>query len=158
WNITARTGIHLRAYDLNEVRPGVDSRLQYAIPITSVEGGLVFERDLNLFGRNFVQTLEPKAFYVYTPFKDQSAAPIFDSAVDDFNFAQLFSVNRYLGNDRISDADQLTLALASRILDTETGAERLRVAIGQRFYFQDQRVVLNEVPRSASSSDFLAAF
>ena len=78
-------------------------------------------------------------------------APMFDTAIDDFNFAQLFTVNRYLGNDRIGDANQLTLALTSRLLEPDTGAERLRVAVGQRFYFEDQRVVLNEAPRSAST-------
>ena len=96
-----------------------------------------------------MQTLEPRAFYVYVPYKNQSQAPMFDTAVDDFNFGQLFSVNRYLGNDRIGDANQLTLALTSRLLDPNTGAERLRVAVGQRYYFQNQRVVLNESPRSA---------
>ena len=80
---------------------------------------------------------------------------MFDTAVDDFNFGQLFSVNRYLGNDRIGDANQLTLALTSRLLEPETGAERLRIAVGQRYYFQDQRVVLNESPRSAATSDVL---
>jgi LPS-assembly protein len=115
----------------------------------------VYEREWSAYGQNFVQTLEPRAFYVYVPYKDQSRAPIFDTAIDDYNFAQLFSTNRYLGNDRIGDANQLTLALSSRLLDPATGAERLRVAIGERFYFQDQRVTLNEVPRSASTSDVL---
>ncbi len=157
WNFIAKTGIHLRAYDLNEVQPGVDSHLDYAIPISSLDGSLVFERDTSLFGQSFIQTLEPRAFYVYVPYRNQSAAPIFDTAVDDFNFSQLFSVNRYLGQDRIGDANQLTLALGSRLLDSDYGSERLRVAVGQRFYFQDQRVVLNdtEIPRSADSSDIL---
>lgn len=155
WSVAARTGVHLREYDLNEVRPGVSGTLGYAIPITSVDGGLVFERDWNVLGQNFVQTLEPRAFYVYVPYRDQSSAPVFDTAVADFNFGQLFSVNRYLGNDRIGDANQITLALSSRLLDPGTGAERLRVAIGERFYFQDQRVTLNEAPRSASTSDVL---
>ena len=107
------------------------------------------------FGRTFVQTLEPRAFYVYVPYKNQSNAPVFDTAIDDFNFGQLFTDNRYLGNDRIGDANQLTLALTSRLLDPDTGAERFRVAIGQRFYFKDQRVMLNEAPRAANNSDFL---
>ena len=115
----------------------------------------MFERDWNVAGRDFVQTLEPRAFYVYVPYRNQSQAPVFDTALDDFNFGQLFSVNRYLGNDRIADANQLTLALSSRLIDPETGAERLRVAIGERFYFEDQRVVLNESPRSAATSDVL---
>ena len=155
WSVVARTGLHLRQYNLNEDRPGLASTLDYAIPITSLEGGLVFERDWKAFGQNFVQTLEPRAFYVYTPYRDQSAAPVFDTAQDDFNFAQLFSVNRYLGQDRIGDANQLTLAMTSRLLEAETGAERVRLAVGQRFYFSDQRVTLTEAPRSANSSDIL---
>jgi len=136
----------------------VPSTQSYAIPISSVDANLVFERDFEIFGRKLVQTLEPRAFYVYVPFRDQSNAPIFDTALDDFNFGQLFSTNRYLGNDRIADANQLTLALSSRFIDAETGVERLRVSVGQRYYFQDQKVVLNESPRSASTSDFLLGF
>jgi LPS-assembly protein len=155
WSVVARTGVHLRQYDLNEKRPDVSSSFGYAIPISSVDGGLVFERDWDVAGQRFVHTLEPRAFYVYVPYRDQSKAPVFDTAVGDFNFVQLFSVNRYLGNDRIGDANQLTLALTSRLLEAETGAERLRVAVGQRFYFEDQRVVLNEPARSAATSDAL---
>jgi LPS-assembly protein len=158
WSFTARTGAHLREYDLNEVRPGVPGSQGYAIPTTSVDGSLVFEREWEIAGRSVVQTLEPRAFYVYVPYRNQNDAPVFDTALDDFNFGQLFSVNRYLGNDRIGDANQLTLALSSRFIDAETGIERLRVAVGERFYFQDQRVILNESPRSASTSDFLLGF
>ena len=155
WSVTARTGAHVRQYDLNEKRPDVPSTFGYAIPISSVDGSLVFERDWELAGQRFIHTLEPRAFYVYVPYRDQNKAPIFDTAVDDFNFGQLFNVNRYLGNDRIGDANQLSLALTSRLLEAETGAERLRIAVGQRYYFRDQRVVLNESPRSAATSDAL---
>jgi LPS-assembly protein len=155
WYVTAGTGVHMREYDLNEIRPDVSSTQSYVIPISSVDAGTVFERDWKAWGITGVQTLEPRAFYVYIPYRNQSNAPIFDTAVDDFNFGQLFSVNRYLGNDRIGDANQLSLALTSRIIDGETGTERLRVAVGERFYFNDQRVVLNEGPRSANTSDFL---
>ena len=155
WYVNARTGVHVREYDLNEIRPDVPDRQNYAIPITSVDTGLVFEREVHEFGLTGIQTLEPRAFYVYVPYRNQSNAPTFDTAIDDFNFAQLFSVNRYLGNDRIGDANQLSLALTSRLLDAETGAERFRVSIGERFYFNSQRVVLNETPRAANNSDFL---
>ena len=155
WYFTAATGVHARHYSLNDTTPDREEQ-SYVIPISSLDAGLVFERDWSVFGQNFVQTLEPRAYYVYVPYKDQTKAPIFDTAIDDYNFAQLFSTNRYLGNDRIGDADQITLALTSRLLDPTTGAERLRVSIGERFYFQDQRVtLLDEVPRSASSSDVL---
>jgi LPS-assembly protein len=155
WYVTGRAGVHLRQYDLDEVRPFVPARQGYSIPFASFDAGLVFERDWTEFGIAGVQTLEPRAFYVYVPYRDQSKAPVFDTALDDFNFGQLFAVNRYLGNDRIGDANQLSLALTSRLLDAETGAERFRVAVGERFYFNDQRVVLNEIPRSAATSDFL---
>ena len=155
WSVTARTGVHLRHYRLDDPPRGQNANVDFAIPVTSLDAGLTFERDWSAFGQNFLQTLEPRAYYVYVPYRNQIAAPIFDTAVDDYNFAQLFSDNRYLGSDRIGDANQLTLALSSRLLDPGTGAERLRVALGQRFYFQDQRVTLNEAPRSASTSDVL---
>ncbi|NDP43910.1 MAG: LPS-assembly protein LptD, partial [Aromatoleum sp.] len=154
WFFTAQGGVHARHYALEDAGGNGDS-FDYAIPIASVDAGLVFERDWSAFGQNLVQTLEPRAYYVYIPYRDQSRAPAFDTALDDFNFGQLFVANRYLGNDRIGDANQVTLALTSRFLDPATGAERLRVAIGDRFYFNDQRVTLNEAPRSGKSSDVL---
>ena len=154
WFFNAQVGVHARVYELDNATPD-RTHQDYVIPITSVDAGLTFERDWEAFGESFIQTLEPRAYYVYVPYKDQSAAPIFDTALDDYNFSQLFSPNRYLGNDRIGDANQLTLALSSRLLDPVTGAERLRLVLGERFYYQAQQVVLNEVPRSASSSDLL---
>jgi LPS-assembly protein len=154
WFVSASTGVHARYYNLNNTT--ADRATQtYAIPISSIDAGLIYERDTNFLGKDVVQTLEPRAFYVYVPFRDQKKAPIFDTAIDDYNFAQLFSTNRYLGNDRIGDANQVTLAVTSRLLDPGSGAERLRVAVGERFYFSDQGVTLNEVPRSASTSDVL---
>jgi LPS-assembly protein len=156
WFLTARAGVHMRAYDLDKTTPATpDEHITVTVPITSVDTGLVFERDLTIASHALTQTLEPRMFYVYIPFRRQDQTPAFDSAVDDFNFSQLFAENRYLGNDRIGDANQLTLALTSRFLDRDTGAERLRLAIGQRYYFESQRVTLNEPVRSANSSDFL---
>ena len=92
------------------------------------------------------------------PHRDQSAFPNFDSGVADFNFAQMFSENQYTGSDRINDANQLTLALTSRLFEADSGIERARVAVGQRFYFDRQRVTLNEAARSqdTSASDLIA--
>ncbi|MGC8000785.1 LPS assembly protein LptD, partial [Salmonella enterica] len=84
----------------------------------------------NLFGRSVTQTLEPRLFYVRTPYRDQSQYPVFDSGLADFNFAQIFTENRFVGHDRISDANQLTAAVTSRLIE-ENGLERLRAAIGQ---------------------------
>jgi len=154
WYFTATQAVHARHYSLNSPTPDIAEQT-YVLPISTLDAGLVFERDWSAFGQNFVQTLEPRAYYVYVPFKDQTKAPIFDTAIDDFNFAQLYSPNRYIGNDRIGDANQITVGLTSKLLDPATGGERLRVEVGERFYFVDQRVTLNEAPRSATSSDFL---
>ena len=112
------------------------------LPILSLDTGLIFERDVGWFGRAAQQTLEPRLFYAYIPFRNQNNLPNFDSALADLNYAQLFTENIYSGSDRISNANQLTAALTTRILDTETGAERLRAAIAQRYYFTDQLVTL----------------
>ena len=154
WFVTARTGLHMTAYNLEDPN-APDRHIDRFVPISSVDSGLVFERDTSFFGRDFVQTLEPRAYYVYIPFREQSQIPAFDTAIDDFNFSQLFTENRYLGSDRIGDANQLTLAATSRLIDPGNGEERLRFALGQRFYFSSQRVTLTEPPRSANSSDLL---
>ena len=158
WFVTARAGVHFRQYDLDATTSTLpDRRPDVTVPITSLDAGLVFEREDRVFDADIVQTLEPRAYYVYIPYRRQDRTPVFDTALDDFNFSQLFSENRYLGSDRIGDANQLTLAVTSRFIDPGTGAERLRLAVGERFYFADQRVTLNEAPRSAATSDFLFA-
>lgn len=156
WFFAARGSLHARHYEITDPGRGADRSESVAVPIASLDGGLVFEREWQAFGTTFLQTLEPRAFYVYVPFREQSTLPVFDTAVDDFNFSQLFTENRYLGHDRVGDANQLTLAVTSRVLDPRSGVERFRVSLGQRLYFEDQRVTLpNETPRSGSSSDIL---
>jgi LPS-assembly protein len=155
WFVAARAGLHLTHYDFAEDSTVEEKHLNRAVPITSLDGGLVFERETNMFGRDYTQTLEPRAFYVYIPYRRQDQIPAFDTAIDDFNFSQLFTENRYLGNDRIGDANQVTFAVTSRLLDPMSGDERARFAIGQRYYFQSQRVTLTEAPRSANTSDLL---
>jgi LPS-assembly protein len=154
WFVTARAGLHMTHYDLENL-PGADTYVSRVLPIASFNSGLVFERDADYFGRSFLQTLEPQAYYVYIPYRNQSQIPAFDTAQDDFNFSQLFTENRYLGVDRIGDANQLTLAATTRLLDPDSSEERLRLAVGQRYYFEDQRVTLTEPPRTAKTSDVL---
>ena len=157
WFLNARAAIAAWEYDLNQPMPGIpDGRASVAVPIASLDGGLVFERDWSIFGRNFVQTLEPRAMYTYIPYRAQNQLPVFDTVQDDFNFTQLFSENRFIGGDRVGDTNQLALAITSRLLDPATGAERFRLAVGQRFYFEDQQVYLpGTTPQKAGSSDFL---
>jgi LPS-assembly protein len=128
-----------------------------SIPTFSLDSGLVFERDITYGGKKMTQTLEPRLFYVYTPYHDQSNFPTFDTDTATFNFTQIFSENRFVGSDRIGDANQLTAAITSRFLDAN-GAEALRLAFGQRFYFKDQRVQLDSsTPVVDSRSDILLA-
>ncbi len=110
------------------------------LPTFSLDSGLVFERDTKFLGRNFLQTLEPRAFYTYTPYRDQSMIPIYDTAPNDFNFASIYTENAFGGNDRIADNNLLTLGLTTRLLDADTGAEAVRLGVAQRIRFSDQDV------------------
>jgi LPS-assembly protein len=159
WFFNARTGLHMTHYDFDNTNPAdatlAEPRLNRVVPISSIDSGLVYERETNLFDKAFTQTLEPRAYYVNIPYRRQDQIPPFDTAIDDFNFSQLFTENRYLGSDRIGDANQLTLAAVTRLLDPQTGEEKMRFAVGQRYYFETQRVVLTEEPRAANTSDLL---
>ena len=97
-------------------------------------------------------------YYVYIPFKDQSRIPVFDTGQQDINFSTIYSENQFAGGDRINDANQVTIGVSSRFLNSETGSERLRVGVAQRYYFSTQQVTLPGVPvRTSTSSDLLAA-
>lgn len=156
--VTPKVGFYSAHYQLTQQAIGNPDQISVNVPIFSVDAGTVFERPLQLFSQDLTQTLEPRAFYLRVPQRDQSKIPIFDTGVADFNFAQIFSENAYSGGDRISDANQLTLAATSRIIDTTSGEELLRGAIGQRYYFADQTVAIPGVaPRTGYIADFLAA-
>jgi LPS-assembly protein len=154
--VTPKLSVHTSRYELEDADSGRPRSLSRTLPTFSVDSGMVFERDSTLLGKPVTQTLEPRLFYVYTPYRDQSQFPNFDSAEASFNFAQIFSENRFIGNDRISDANQLTAALVSRFVEPN-GAARLRLALGQRFYFTPPRVELNAgaVLPTQSRSDLL---
>lgn len=157
--ITPKLMLNASTYQLdnNPLAPSAPTSLSRVLPTFSLDSGLVFERDTTLFGKAITQTLEPRLFYVYTPYKDQSAFPNFDSAESGFNFAQIFNENRFIGSDRIADADQVTAAITSRFIEAN-GAERLRLSLGERFYFRDQRVQLvSTTPVVDTHSDILAA-
>ncbi|MCL4184272.1 MAG: LPS-assembly protein LptD [Burkholderiaceae bacterium] len=157
WSIVPRVSLHATSYQLTEAATLPESSTR-VLPTWSVDSGLVFERPTRFFGRELTQTLEPRLFYVRTLFRDQSEHPVFDTTVADFNFAQLFSDNTFVGNDRIADVDQLTAAALSRLIDPATGAERFRFAVGQRVYFSRQRVTIPGVaPRTDERSDILLA-
>lgn len=155
--LTPKLGLHLTRYLIEPNAAGFTDRSR-SVPVFSADSGLVFERDTRFAGRDLIQTLEPRAFYLYVPFREQSAIPVFDSAQQDINFASIFAENQFSGWDRINDANQVTLGVTSRLIDAHSGSEQLRMGVAQRYYFQTQRVTLPGVPvRTSTSSDLLAA-
>lgn len=110
------------------------------IPTFSFDSGLVFERDSTWFGRDAFQTFEPRIFYAYAPYRDQSDIPVFDTTIADLNFTTLFSENIFSGYDRVSEANQLSIVMSTRYIDKSSGLELFRASLGQRQYFSDQRV------------------
>ncbi|WP_459871841.1 LPS-assembly protein LptD [Endothiovibrio diazotrophicus] len=145
------------AYNLDNVAAGSPDSPDRGLPIVSVDGGLFFERDTAIGGRSLVQTLEPRLYYLYVKDQDQSQLPLFDTAIYDFSFSQLFRENRFGGSDRVGDANQLTLALSSRYLDGTSGRELFRASAGQILYFDDRNVTLPGMAvESDDTSDFVA--
>jgi LPS-assembly protein len=121
----------------------MSTSISRTLPIFSVDSGMTFERDTSFGSTPFTNTLEPRAFYLYIPRKDQSNIPLFDTAAYDTNFYSLFRENKYSGLDRIQDANQITLAASSRFINGETGLEPLKVSLGQIVYFQNRTVNLD---------------
>ncbi len=144
--ITPRLQMHATHYQFETPIANGDRTANRALPTVSLDTGLVFERDARFFSRNFVQTLEPRAFYTYTPFRDQHLLPVYDTAANDFNFATIYTENAYGGQDRIADNNLLTLGVTTRLLDPDTGAEAARFAVAQRLRFSDQDVTLPGQP------------
>ena len=140
--VTPKVQLHATSYQFESPLLNGATSASRVVPTFSLDAGLQFERDASYFGRGFTQTLEPRAFYVRTPFRDQSYLPNYDSGVNSFNFATVFTENAFVGNDRISDANLLTLGLTSRLLDPATGAEAVRFGVAQRLRFDDQQVSL----------------
>ena len=155
---TPRVAVKYTQYRLDENDDTItNDSPSRTLPFVSVDSGVFFERDMTLSDTNYIQTLEPRAFYLYIPERNQGDIPIFDSSLRTFNFGQLFSHDRFSGTDRVGDANQLSLAVTSRVLDAQTGREKFRVSLGQIQYFRDRDVVL---PRGTegtrSGSDFVA--
>src|SRR5690606_31375963 len=113
------------------------------MPITSIDMGLFFDRETTLDGKSYLHTLEPRLFYLNTPYRDQSELPLFDTRAVTFSWGQLFRDSRYTGADRQNDANQLTAALTTRLIRQADGREKLSASIGQITYFDDARVTLN---------------
>lgn len=150
-------GLRYTRYDLDGQALGLDDSPDRFTPIVSLDSGLFFERDIDLWGLGLLQTLEPRAFYLYVPERDHSDIPRFDTNEQDINFSRLFATNRFSGADRQGDANQLTLALTSRML-SKGGNELLKASLGQITYFDDRevRLLTTTAPDNDSTSEYVA--
>ncbi len=113
-----------------------------SFPIFNIDSGVTFKRDFSLFARDYSQSLEPRLFYLFVPYVKQSDLPDFDTTIQPFNYEHLFRLNRFDGFDRMNDANQLSYAMTTRLVDHKTGDEKLRASIGQIFYFRNRNVQL----------------
>jgi LPS-assembly protein len=155
--VMPKIGYHFTRYNVDNNNEGVEDASR-GLPIMSVDSGLFFDRSMRLGQRDFQQTLEPRLYYLNVPYKDQSRMPNFTTAESDFNFSQIFTENRFVGGDRIGDANQITLGLTSRLIESATGLERFTASLGQVYYFRPPRVTLGTVPASdVKNSDILFA-
>ena len=146
-------------YDLTGQAKHTEKTESFGVPVYSVDAGLIFERSTR---DEFRQTIEPRVYYLYSGYQDQRHLPLFDSSELSFSFPQLFRDERFSGGDRVSDSDQLTTAVTSRIIDPN-GREKARVSLGRIEYFKERKVDLenplgNWVPRYSlkSSSSAIA--
>ena len=156
-SVTPKLGVNMTHYSIDPNTTGFTDQNR-VLPIFSTDSSMVFERPFTIGGAPHLQTLEPRLYYVYIPHRNQNGIPVFDSGVQDINFASIYSENQFAGWDRINDANQVTMGVTSRFVSTDSGAERLRAGVAQRFYFDTQRVSLPGEPlRTSTSSDLLAA-
>lgn len=125
-------------YDLESYNRSSKS-ITRVIPVASFDQGFTFER---YFAKHWRQTLEPRIYYLYAPYVEQSTVPVFDTSYFFQTYNQLFRNNRFVGLDRVGDANQLSLGLSSRFIDDNTGQEWLRLSLGSAYRFQKERVLL----------------
>jgi len=140
--ITPKVSVQYTEYFLQNQPGGLPENISRVLPITSLDTGTYLERDLTLWDNPLLHTLEPRLFYLYIPKTQQSDIPLFDTTLYDFWYQSLFRENRFSGSDRIQDANQISAALTSRLLDPVNGRERLTLNLGQIFYFRNRDVTL----------------
>lgn len=148
WYATPRLAWRYTGYSLDDslVPPGGDDSPSRDLPVMSLDMGAFFERELRWGGGRYLQTLEPRLYYLNVPYRDQDHLPLFDTRPLTFSWPGLFRDNRFAGADRVGDADQATLALTSRVLSADTGRELASVGLGRIHYFEAPRVTVPGAP------------
>ncbi|MCX7097320.1 MAG: LPS assembly protein LptD [Methylococcales bacterium] len=139
---TPKVSFQHTQYFLSSSQPGTPDAISRSLPFVSADSGLFFERDLKIGDSPYLHTLEPRLFYLYVPYTNQQNIPLFDTAQYDFSYNSMFRENSFSGTDRIQNANQITPALTSRLVDSDTGRETLKLSVGEIIYFQDRDVTL----------------
>lgn len=143
-------------YRLRDLAPGEDFIHSRTLPLLSLDTGLLFERGDGSRGQRRM-TLEPRVMYLYAPYRDQDMLPVFDTAEPDLNWVELFRHNRYVGLDRISDANQVSAGITTQLYRSADGTRLLSTTIGQTYYFDRPRVRLPDEPETTGrTSDLIA--
>jgi LPS-assembly protein len=157
WTLTPKLAFNAASYSIEQPFGSTSTAANgtRVIPTVSLDSAWVFERDTTFFGKPMRQTLEPRLLYVNTPYRDQSGLPNFDAYAKDFNFDSIFSDNAFSGVDRVSDAHQVTAGVTTRFINPESGAERLRLGIAQRYLLRDQLITPDAQPLTRRFSDLL---
>jgi LPS-assembly protein len=160
WTLVPKVSLNTASYEVDPAPTAGQfsgrTGFSRSVPSLSLDSAWVLERDAEWFGKAMRQTLEPRLLYVRTPFREQRFLPNFDSAEKDFNFDSIYTDNAFSGIDRVSDGNQLTAGVTTRVLDSQTGSEALRLGIAQRFLFADQKVTANDgAPLTQRASDVL---
>lgn len=140
--ITPSLQFDFAQYSLRDQPVDSSTTLSRAIPIFSINSGLFLEKDIHFNQNNYLETLEPRLFYLYVPFRDQHDIPVFDSSMQPFTYEQLFRKNRFTGADRIGDANQVGFALESHFMNLESGEQKISTGIGMTYYFTSRKVTL----------------
>ncbi len=123
-----------------------DESLSRTVPVTSLDSGLIFERDVELFDSDWRQTFEPRLYYAYAPERDQSEFPDFDTDERAISWNQLWSPYRFTGSDRVGDVNKVSYGASTRFLEDDTGTERLGLSVGQSAYFSDRNIDMDGDP------------
>lgn len=154
FDVTPKIGVRYTAYELNDQPAGQSGNPTRTVPVLSLDNKLYLERDLSIIGHSYTQTLEPRLFYLYAKGENQQNLPLFDTSQPTFSYRELFEENRFNGADRMGDANQAALALTTRLVDPNTGAEKLHASIGQLYYFANRNVTIdNTAPQTESESN-----
>jgi len=160
--VTPSVSFQSNTYNATAYTANTPNAQGFTIPTFTLDSGLAFERDAaelkGFYGRDMLLTMEPRAFYAFTPYQSQANTPLFDTADAGFGVSQIFTANTFIGSDRVSDANAATLGFTSRMIEANTGAERANVTLAQKQQFTGQKVGLNgNITNPSTYSDTLGS-